>query len=206
MINNSKIRLVLFDIGGVVIEWQDSWLYHQVAQKYGIDENKLSKECETEIPRLHSGEIQESEFWKTIGKKINSEEIMSINRSFFYEIFKKEIKLNHEVLSLVKKIKKKGFKVGVLSNLEKSTNLVLNELGMFEDFEFQFLSHRIGFAKPNKRIFEYVLKKIPFKKNEIIFIDDKPQNVKAAITLGINAIQYSNVKQLHHDLCQIDVL
>jgi len=201
-----NIRLVLFDIGGVVIEWQDSWMYYQVAQKFGIDENKLSKECENEIPRLHSGEIQESEFWKTIGKRINSKALMSINRSFFYEIFKEEIKLNHEVLSLVKKIKKKGLKVGVLSNLEKSTNSVLNELGIMENFEFQFLSHKIGFAKPNKRIFEYVIRKIPFKKNEIIFIDDKPQNVEVAKSLGINTIQFSNVKQLQNDLCAINVL
>jgi len=75
-----------------------------------------------------------------------------------------------------------------------------------EDFEFQFLSHKIGFAKPNKRIFEYVLKKIPFKKNEIIFIDDKPANVTMATSLGINTIQYSNVKKLQNDLSQIDVL
>jgi len=201
-----KISLVLFDIGGVIINWQDSWLYHHVAQKFGIDETKLSKECENEISRLHSGEIQEPEFWKTIGKRINSEELMTINRSFFYEIFKEEIRLNHEVLSLAKKIKKRGLKIGVLSNLEKSTNSVLNELGIMDDFEFQFLSHKIGFAKPNKRIFEYVIRKIPFKKNEIIFIDDKPSNVKVATTLGINAIQYSNVKKLHNDLCKIGVL
>ena len=66
------IRLVLFDIGGVIINWQDSWLYHQVAQKFGIDETKLSKECENEISRLHSGEIQESEFWKIIRKRIGT--------------------------------------------------------------------------------------------------------------------------------------
>jgi len=202
----NRFHLVLFDIGGVIIKWQDSWLYHKVAQGYGLNEKKLSKECENEIPRLHSGEIQEPEFWKTIGKRIDSEELKSTNRSFFYEIFKKEIKLNNEVLSLVKKIKKKGLKVGVLSNLEKSTNLVLNELGIMEDFEFQFLSHKIGFAKPNKRIFEYVIRKIPFKKNEIIFIDDKSSNVEAAKTLGINAIQFTNVKKLQNDLCQIDVL
>jgi len=200
------MRLVLFDIGGVIINWQDSWLYHKVAQGFGLNEKKLSKECENEISRLHSGEIQEPEFWKIIGKRISSDRLMRVNRSLFYDIFKEELRLNHEVLSLAKKIKKKGLKIGVLSNLEKSTNSVLNELGILKDFEFQFLSHKIGFAKPNKRIFEYVIRKIPFKKNEIIFIDDKPSNVEAAKILGINAIQYSNVKQLHYDLCQIDVL
>ena len=97
----NQIRLVLFDIGGVIINWQDSWLYHKVAQGYGLNEKKLSKECDNEISRLHSGEIQEPEFWKIIGKRINSKALMSINRSFFYEIFKEEIKLNNEVLSLV---------------------------------------------------------------------------------------------------------
>ena len=100
---------------------------------------------------------------------------------------------------------KKGLRIGVLSNLEKSTNSVLKELGILEDFEFQFLSHKIGFAKPDKRIFQYVIRNIPFKINEFIFIDDKSTNVAAARSLGINAIQYSNFKKLQKDLSAIGV-
>jgi len=202
----NRIRLVLFDIGGVIINWQDSWLYQKVAQKFGIDEIKLSKKCENEISRLHAGKINEEQFWKIIGNKVSSHQLMTIDRSLFYDIYKEEIRSNHEVLSLAKEIKKHGIKIGVLSNLESITTSVLNELKILNDFEFQFLSHKIGFAKPDKRIFQYVIRNIPFKINEFIFIDDKPTNVTAAKSLGINAIQYSNVKQLHHDLCQIDVL
>jgi len=203
--NNSKIRLVLFDIGGVIINWQDSWLYHKVAQKFGIDEIKLSKECENEISRLHVGEINEEQFWKIIGKKVSSNQLMTVDRSLFYDIYKEEIRSNYQVLSLVKEIKKHGIKIGVLSNLESITTTVLNELKILDDFEIQFLSHKIGFAKPDKRIFLYVIRNIPFKINEFIFIDDKSTNVAAARSLGINAILYSNFKKLQKDLSSIGV-
>jgi len=205
MQNNSKIRLVLFDVGGVLIKWDDSLLYHKVAQKFGIDYVKLSKECEIEISRLHTGEISEEQFWKIIGNKVSSHQLMNVGRSLFYDIYKEEIGSNHEVLSLAKEIKKHGIKIGVLSNLESITTSVLNELKILNDFEIQFLSHKIGFAKPDKRIFQYVIRNIPFKINEFVFIDDKSTNVAAARSLGINAIQYSNFKKLQKDLNAIGV-
>ena len=203
---NSGIQLVLFDIGGVLINWHDSWLYRKVAQKYRVREDQLTRECKKEISRLHCGQVQESEFWKIIGKKINSEELAKINGSLIYEIFKEESKPKQEVLSLAKNIKNEGISIGVLSNLDINTNSVLDELQILEDFEFQFMSYEIGFAKPDKRIYEHVIRKTPFKKNELIVIDDKTSNIEAAKSVGIRSILYSNVERLQKDLQEIGIL
>ncbi len=68
----TQFQLVLFDIGGVLVNWHDTWLYHVVSKKFDIQEKILTSECEKEIVNLHTGKISENEFWRKIGKKVNS--------------------------------------------------------------------------------------------------------------------------------------
>ena len=88
-------------------------------------------------------------------------------------------------------------KVGVLSNLEKTTHAILEEFGHLDSFDLQFYSHKIGFAKPDRKIFKYVLGNVPFKSSEIFFIDDKISNVQASNSIGIKSIKYTNTKKLN---------
>jgi putative hydrolase of the HAD superfamily len=202
----SKFQLVLFDIGGVLVNWRDAWLYHVVSEKFGVQEKILTGECEKEIVNLHTGKILENEFWRKIGKKINSSELQKVKKSLIYDTFREKAKVNNSILKMAKKIQENKIKVGVLSNLEKTTHTILEEFGLLDSFEFQFYSHKIGFAKPDKRIFKYVLGNVPFKSSEILFIDDKISNVQTANSLGLKSIHYSNSNKLEHDLKNHSIL
>ncbi|MBM3896630.1 MAG: HAD-IA family hydrolase [Thaumarchaeota archaeon] len=202
----SQFQLVLFDIGGVLVNWHDTWLYHVVSENFGIQETPLTNECEKEIVNLHTGKISENKFWRKIGKKVNSLELQKIKKSLIYDIFKDKAKLNNAILKMVKKIQRNKIKVGVLSNLEKTTHTILEEFGLLDSFEFQFYSHKIGFAKPDKKIFRYVLDNVPFESYTIFFIDDKILNVHVANSIGIKSIKYTNAKKLELDLKRHKIL
>ena len=202
----TQFQLVLFDIGGVLVNWHDTWLYHVVSEKFGIQEKILTSECEKEIMNLHTGKISENEFWRKIGKKINSSELQKVKKSLIYDTFKEKAKLNNSILKMIKKIQENKIKVGVLSNLEKTTHAILEEFGLLDNFEFQFYSNKIGFAKPDRRIFKYVLGNIPFKSSEIFFIDDKISNIQVANSIGIKSIKYTNTKKLKQDLKRHKIL
>ena len=202
----SKFQLVLFDIGGVLVNWHDTWLYHVVSEKFDIQEKILTSECEKEIVNLHTGKMSENEFWRKIGKKINSLELQKVKKSLIYDALKDKAKLNNSILKMVKKIQANKIKVGVLSNLEKTTHTILEDLGLLDSFEFQFYSHKTGFAKPDRRIFKYVLGNVPFKSSEIFFIDDKISNVQASNSIGIKSIKYTNTKKFKQDLKRHKIL
>lgn len=53
-----------------------------------------------------------------------------------------------------------------------------------------FVSYELGLLKPNKAIYQSVLEKLNAKPEEVIFIDDKRENVEAAKSLGINGIVF----------------
>ncbi|MEK6966207.1 MAG: HAD-IA family hydrolase [Thermoproteota archaeon] len=202
----SQFQLVLFDIGGVLVNWRDAWLYHVVSEKFGVQEKILTSECEKEIVNLHTGKISENEFWRKIGKKVKSSELQKVKKSLIHDTFKDKAKLNNSILKMVKKIQENKIKVGVLSNLEKTTHTILEDLALLDSFEFQFYSHKTGFAKPDRRIFKYVLGNVPFKSSEIFFIDDKISNVQVANSIGIKSIKYVNAKKLKQDLKRHKIL
>lgn len=202
----AQYSLVLFDIGGVVVFWHDAWLYDKVSKMFEIPLQDLSRECEKEIKYLHAGKLSEFDFWSIIGKRVGSTKLTNVGHSLIYDIFKENAKINKEILDLMKKIQKQKIKTGYLSNLETTTNSILEEFDLFSGVEFQFLSHKIGFAKPDMEIFKYVLENLPFKKDQILFVDDKPLNVETANSVGIKSIQYTTNKKLESDLQQLGVL
>ena len=48
-----------------------------------------------------------------------------------------------------------------------------------------YLSHEIGFRKPNKHAFQIILNENSLKPNNVLFIDDSPQHIEGAKKLGI---------------------
>lgn len=56
--------------------------------------------------------------------------------------------------------------------------------------ELAFTSYNLGLLKPDTAIFEAVLDKLNTTPEQTLFLDDKPTNVKAAQSLGMNGIIY----------------
>jgi FMN phosphatase YigB (HAD superfamily) len=54
--------------------------------------------------------------------------------------------------------------------------------------EYAFTSFELGLLKPDTAIFQAVQQKLNTPYEEILFIDDKPQNVNTAQTLGMHGI------------------
>ena len=52
-----------------------------------------------------------------------------------------------------------------------------------------FLSFEYGLRKPDREFYEEIQKKLPFKKEDILLIDDKKTNVESAKEFGWNAVK-----------------
>ena len=78
--------------------------------------------------------------------------------------------------------------IGILSNLvildEKRINKQLN----LSIYDYVFLSFKLGLKKPNRDIYEEVMKNIDFKPEEILFIDDSEKNIETAKSMGWNTL------------------
>jgi putative hydrolase of the HAD superfamily len=75
---------------------------------------------------------------------------------------------------------------------------VKEQLELEDLFDKTYFSFKIGMRKPDKEIFEYVLKENNIEAKECLFIDDSKEHIETAEKLGIQCIHLVN-----RDLCSV---
>jgi len=95
-------------------------------------------------------------------------------------------------LKWIKKLAdEKRFKIILLSNTNAlHIDYIKTHVEFYEDFKKCFnpfyLSHEIGYRKPNTNIYKFVLAENRLSPNECLFVDDTKENTDAASALGIH--------------------
>ena len=197
----SQISCVLFDLGGVMINWNDSWLTQEISKEFELPEERVAKEWRKNLPDISIGKVDERKFWRTIGEELESEKLANYKESLLDRMFRKRVSLNESVISLSKQLAQ-NMPIGILSNTEIVTFSVIEDLISLDHFKHKFLSYEIGHIKPDVEIYNHVIDNIPFPKEEVFFIDDLKPNVESARNAGIDAVQYSDYDTLIQE-CKI---
>ena len=201
----TQTKCVLFDLGGVVLHWNNSWLTDEISKQFDLSKEQFEQEFENHLGILSSGKMTEQEFWKKISAKLDSSNLIRQD-SILEPVFRKLVSINYSVYNLTKKLKESGLSIGILSNTEPVTYSVIEDLESFDHFDFKFLSYEIGLVKPDLRIYQHVVRHLPFKKEELFFIDDNTQNVKSANDFGLKTVQFQSYDNLFNDLKKMKIL
>lgn len=202
----SEIKCVLFDIGGVLVDWHMSWIISEISKRFKINEYLIENTFSKHLHELDSGKIEEKTFWYKIASDVDSVSLKENTESLWNTYFRKNARINREVINLANKIRENSYTMGIISNIEKITHKVVDDWNVLDNFEYKFMSYQIGVSKPDPRIYRYVIEKLSFEPNQIIFIDDKKSNIDAAKRSGINAIQFTDFPQLKNSLSSFGLL
>lgn len=106
------------------------------------------------------------------------------------------LEIDEDLVSLIKILKKKKFKIFLLSNANHNffERKVYKKYPEFKDlFDDIIISSLVGLVKPNQEIFQYFVSKHNLHKSDCLFIDDNSTNVEAAKRFGIDSFLYSDV-------------
>lgn len=190
---------IVFDFGGVLLDWNPHYLY----DPYFCDVEKaewfLTHICTYEWNAQHDN-----------GKPIaeGTAELIALHPEW-----EKEIRMYYDEFmkmmggqipgmeELVKKLKANGQRVFGLSNWSVETfALVRPVYPVLDLMEDMVISGVEKVMKPDHRIFELALDRFGIKAEETVFIDDNPNNVKAANELGIHGILFQSREQLEKEL------
>ncbi len=69
---------------------------------------------------------------------------------------------------------------------------ILERFSWLAGFPHHTFSHRLRIAKPDERIYHHAVEGIGHPAEATLFIDDRIENVEAARSVGLHAIQYSS--------------
>ena len=192
-------RIIVFDLGGVLIDWNPRYLYSSIFETKDSMEFFLSNICTMDWNEEQDG-----------GRSIKMANEILINEypEYTSEIFayynEWEKMLNgaiKETVEILKSIRAKYDDVYALTNWSAETFPIAQERYPFLDwFDGILVSGAENLKKPDPRIYQLLLEKFDLDSSNCLFIDDNHRNVKAAEKEGISSILYQNPTQLKEQL------
>jgi len=193
------IKAFIFDLGGVLVELDFTpFINDIILQSPLFDSNPIDllNKFWKETSSFDLGYMSEEDFYELSCDFLRIE---NISQEKFIDAFNSVISSsNFELINHIKKLKRSGnYKIVILSNVnpthwEYGKNKKWNFLHFFDDLLLSFKLHMI---KPDLEIFKHTINICSCKPEEIIYTDDRLENVKAARKLGINTIHYSNMNK-----------
>ena len=100
---------------------------------------------------------------------------------------------NADMIAWAAALQAAGIKTGILSNLGDAMELGVRErCAWIEGFAHHTFSHQLGLAKPEAAIYAHAADGLATPPEEILFIDDRADNIAAARAAGMQAIQYTS--------------
>jgi len=196
----------LFDIGGVIIDWNNNDpIYRYIGNRYGIKSAVIKRVFTKNLRMLETGNISLHKFVTTCLAEVG----LSLNKDYSaHELmvgpFARIAKPRNDVLRLIRLLRRKGFPVYALTNTSFQHLEVMRQKGWLRYFEKTFASCKIGYMKPEEEIFRIVLHRMKVSPNRVIFVDDNDNNVRAARRIGIvSSILFRTGKDLERRITKI---
>lgn len=196
------IKAIVFDYGGV-IELKDGDLIKEIADSLQITKKDWQEVYFTLNHLNNTGKKSWREVATIVAKKFNASDIqISFIQDLINKYDQKRI-LNLELIEIIKDLKKKNYKIGILSNYSTTLRDKLTRLNIIDLFDEVIISSEVGLQKPQPEIFEIVFNKLNIKNSEMIFIDDTERSLEGADKIGYVPILYADNNKLKLELSNI---
>ncbi len=192
------IKTIIFDYGGVLGNDPSDFIYKAVSEKFKINKTKIQDEFFKFIIALEKGEIPEIVFWKKLTKDLRINDYKRLKKVWI-TTFQKHASVDQKMISLIKKLKN-HYKLCLLSNnaifyQKSSTSKLLKRI-----FPVIIYSFEIKMRKPEERIYLYTLKKLNFRPEECLIIDDSEKKLSYPRKLGMKTIHFKSFSQCKSEL------
>lgn len=191
------IKNAIFDIGGVLTAFDPN----DYLSPFGFDDEK-SKALNQAIFKNDSwkdymiGKINKQQFKQIVLSK-NPDLKNDIEYILADENTNKLLPPLKEGIEFLKNCKRAGLRIFILSNIvEASLEYFKSEFtDVTSILEGGVYSCEVGMKKPDKKIYEFLLKKYDLKPEECVFFDDTQKNIDAACELGFKGLLCAPLKQ-----------
>lgn len=198
----SEIKFIFFDMGKVLLEFEHQRLTDQVAALTSTSpaemESILFHPPHDLENRFERGELNAGEFHRSlcevVGCDVDREALMLAVADIFW--------LNTSIVHVLAQLRGVNFPIAILSNtcgahwdFAKKNFSVIDQL-----FDERILSYEEKSMKPDAKIYQSAIEMakrlVGCETQEIFFVDDKQENVDAAIAAGMQSELYVSARKL----------
>ena len=189
------LKNIIFDIGGIILEWGNKPI-QKLLNKSDEKVNKISKIIygDKRFKSCILGNLSQVEYMKQLINE-NPEYSDDIYKILSEEYQEKVLPVIKENLEKIIELKNKGYKIYFLSNItDVSYNYLKNKFKILDLIDGGVYSFKEHTKKPDKEIFDILIKRYNLNKDETIFFDDSKKNVKAGNEYGIKSYVFESLE------------
>jgi len=201
---SGEIGAVVFDLGGVLLDWDPRHVFRGVFADPAEMEDFLATICTPDWHHAHDlgADVGESCERLALAHPAHREAIMTWADRY------EEMAAGQfdETVTVLADVVAAGLPCYALSNMEPDTFWVRRRRFPFMRwFDGCVISGIEGVAKPDRRIFEVLIDRHGLEPASTVFVDDSAANVAMAGSLGLRALRFRSAQELRQDLTALGV-
>jgi 2-haloacid dehalogenase len=194
------IRTVVFDLGGVLIDWDPRHLYRQL-----FDGDEAAMEvflAEVTTPEWNAQQDAGRSWAEAVAELSRDQPDHRELIEAYWKRWPETLGGSHDdTVAILAELKAAAVPVYALSNWSAETFPVALErfpfLGWFDGI---VVSGQVGVAKPDPGIFRHLIERFALDPSTTLFVDDSETNVRAAAAAGITAVRFEDAASLRRVL------
>lgn len=195
----------IFDLGKVLVDFD----YSIAARKVAARSEKAPEDLHAFLgssPLLvdyESGRLTRQTFYEAIRDAIGFRGDLAEFGSYFADIFAEM----PETISLQADLRRRGFKTYVFSNTnDLAIEHVRRNFPFFTNFDGYIYSYEVGAMKPLPKIYEAMEAMCGKRGADLIYIDDRAENIAAGAARGWRAILHETPAKTKARLASMGVI
>ncbi len=192
---NNKYKYMVFDLGNTLIRFDHNISASKFASAFNTDQAKIYDTFfDSDITRpFERGHLSPMEFYQKASDllkfKISFNDFVKVWNDIFWE--------DSQMCALARQLKRDGYKLILLSNIsELHFEHIRKKFDIIGIFDELVLSYQVGAIKPERKIFDEVVRLANGERDSLFYIDDREDLIKAAKELNIDCVRFENINQL----------
>ena len=202
-----KKETVIFDLGGVVFNWQPLRLMREVFPTRVKDEHS-ARQLLADVFQNHNtdgdwaqwdlGLVKPTDLAERIAHRLTmgAHEITALINALAPHMHVKQ-----DTLALLQDLKTAGHRLVYLSNMpEELAQWIEQDHPFYDWFEDGVFSARVQHAKPDDGIYHLTVARLSLEGQAPVFVDDMPRNVQTAQRLGWRPVLFDSADKVRHQM------
>jgi putative hydrolase of the HAD superfamily len=193
------VQNVIFDLGGVVLEWNpDAILENYYADPGARSAMKNALFQHSDWLQMDRGTLSEPEMIERLAQRTG---MAQGELAGLMEAARQSLQPKADTLLLLEDLAARQVPLYCLSNMPASTFAYLRDrYDFWSVFRGIVISGEIKMMKPEREIFDHLLRRYGLSAAETVFVDDHAPNIEAARAFGLQTVLFRDARQCRAEL------
>lgn len=206
--NAAHARPVLFDVGGVLVDSHPDPAH--IASLFGDPSPEMTALVDQSMwarRDQYDAGLSDREFWDQVSGDCGYPQLSDrlLAELVSYDTMRMH-DVNPESIALVEELSQTNVRLGILSNAPRVIAEEIKNTQWAQVFDLFVFSSEVGSCKPHRGIYRSALEVLNVDPADVLFIDDRRKNLRAAELLGMHGLLWEDARRARTALTELGYL